>query len=41
MFLGIWLHHRVPEIGFYRIAYALLFLIGLKLIYDGVSAIIG
>ncbi len=41
MFLGIWLHHRVPEIWFYRIAYALLFLVGLKLLYDGGLAIIG
>ena len=38
MWLGIWLHRIVPEALFYRICYLLLFLAGLKLLYDGVSA---
>jgi uncharacterized membrane protein YfcA len=38
MWLGIWLHRIVPEAAFYRICYLLLFLAGLKLLYDGISA---
>lgn len=38
MWLGIWLHRIVPETIFYRICYVLLFLAGLKLLYDGGSA---
>jgi uncharacterized membrane protein YfcA len=38
MWLGIWLHRIVPEDIFYRVCYLLLFLAGLKLLYDGVSA---
>jgi len=35
MCLGIWMHRIVPETLFYRICYLLLFLAGLKLLYDG------
>ncbi len=35
--LGVWLHRRVSEAQFYRIAYVLLFLTGLKLIMDGLG----
>jgi uncharacterized membrane protein YfcA len=35
VYAGIWLHRRVSDVVFFRIAYALLFLVGLKLIYDG------
>ena len=35
VFLGIWLHHRIDEALFYRICYVLLFLTGVKLLYDG------
>ena len=38
MWLGIWLHRIVPEDVFYRVCYLLLFLAGLKLLYDGISA---
>lgn len=33
--IGIWLHHRIDEALLYRIWYTLLFLTGLKLVYDG------
>ncbi len=39
MWLGIWLHHRVPDELFYRIAYSLLLITGIKLFYDGVSGL--
>jgi uncharacterized membrane protein YfcA len=35
MWLGIWLHRVVPEDVFYRVCYLLLFVAGLKLLYDG------
>jgi hypothetical protein len=35
MWLGIRLHRIVPEWLFYRVCYSLLFLVGLKLLYDG------
>ena len=35
MWLGIRLHRVVPELLFYRICYGLLFIVGLKLLYDG------
>ena len=37
MWLGIWMHRSVPGEIFYRICYLLLFLAGLKLLYDGGS----
>jgi hypothetical protein len=35
MCLGIWMHRVVPETLFYRICYLLLFVVGVKLLYDG------
>jgi len=37
MGLGIWLHKRVSPLWFYRIVYALVFVVGLRLIYDGLG----
>ncbi len=37
MWLGIWLHGKVADATFYRLAYVLLFLAGLKLTWDGVT----
>lgn len=39
MLAGVWLTRRVPQEPFYKIAYASLFVISLKLIYDGASAV--
>ncbi|MDH3235343.1 MAG: sulfite exporter TauE/SafE family protein [Alphaproteobacteria bacterium] len=41
VWLGVWLHKRVPELLFYRIAYVLLFGTGLKLVWDGLSNTLG
>ena len=38
---GIWLARRVPEELFYRVAYFLMFLVSLWLIWQGASAVIG
>lgn len=35
---GVWLHKRVTDRLFFRLAYAMLFVVGLKLIYDGITA---
>ncbi len=35
--MGVWLHNRVTDQLFFRIAYGMLFLVGLKLVYDGLS----
>jgi uncharacterized protein len=37
--VGVWCVRRVPQLPFYRIAYACLFLAGLKLVSDGVMGI--
>jgi uncharacterized protein len=34
---GVWLHNRVTDRLFFRLAYTLLFVVGVKLIYDGVA----
>jgi hypothetical protein len=36
-YAGIWLHSRIPQDVFYRICYLLLFIVGLKLISDGLG----
>lgn len=36
VWLGVWLHNRVSEQAFFRVSYVLLFISGLKLIYDAV-----
>lgn len=38
MFAGIKLHDIIPEAPFFRVAYILIFVVSLKLIYDGLSA---
>lgn len=38
---GVWVHRRVSEVLFFRLCYAFVFLIGLKLIWDGLSALFG
>ena len=35
--IGVWLHRRVPDRLFFSIVYALLFVVGLKLIADGLG----
>jgi uncharacterized membrane protein YfcA len=40
-FVGIWLVRRVPNETFYKIAYALMFLISLELIRSGVLGVVG
>lgn len=37
IWLGVWLHARVSDWLFYRISYALLFITGAKLVWDGVT----
>lgn len=37
IWLGVWLHRRIPEAPFYRIAYALLFATGVKLVWDALA----
>ena len=37
IWLGVWLHRRIPEAPFYHVAYALLFTTGAKLIYDALA----
>lgn len=39
MLAGVWMVRRIPAKVFYQIAYVLIFLLGLKLIYSGVTAI--
>lgn len=38
MWLGFWLHQRISDAAFFRWAYILLFLAGLKLAWDGLAA---
>lgn len=33
--MGVWLHNRVTDRFFFRLAYTMLFVVGVKLIYDG------
>ena len=37
--LGVWLHRRVSDRFFFSFVYVLLFLVGLKLVYDSVNNI--
>lgn len=41
MLSGVWLHHRIPERPFYLICYVFVFLVGLKLLRDGVTGVFG
>lgn len=35
VYLGMWLHHKMSDALFYRIVYGIVFLCGVKLLYDG------
>lgn len=37
--LGVWLHKRVSDRIFFHFVYTMLFVVGLKLIYDGISGL--
>ena len=37
--LGVWLHNRVTDRFFFQVAYAMLFLVGVKLIFDGITSL--
>lgn len=37
IWIGVWLHRRIPERAFYAINYGLMLLVGIKLIYDALS----
>ncbi len=39
--LGLWIHRNIPDVVFYRVVVALLFLTGVKLCWDGVQPWIG
>ena len=39
--LGVWLHKRVNDRWFYRFCYAFVFVTGVKLLFDGVSGVLG
>jgi uncharacterized membrane protein YfcA len=40
IFCGVWLRKIIPEVLFYRLCYAFLFVTGIKLLYDGVTKLI-
>lgn len=40
IFCGVWLRKIIPEVPFYRLCYAFLFVTGVKLLYDGISKLI-
>ncbi len=37
--LGVWLHNRVTDRLFFLVAYAMLFLVGVKLMFDGITGL--
>lgn len=37
--MGVWLHNRVTDRFFFRAAYTILFIVGLKLMYDGITGL--
>jgi len=37
IWLGVWLHRRIPEAPFYHVAYTLLFATGAKLVWDALA----
>ena len=41
VYLGVWLHRRVSDRTFFWFVYVFLFLLGLRLIGDGISAVFG
>ena len=40
IWLGVWLHNRVTDRLFFHIAYTMLFLVGVKLVYDGLGGLL-
>lgn len=40
VYLGVYLHTRIPLLWFYRVCYALLLITGSRLLYQGLSALI-
>lgn len=38
VYTGVWLHRRVSDRFFFRLMYVLLFVVGCKLLYDGLTA---
>ena len=38
VYTGVWLHRRVSDSFFFRLMYVLLFVVGCKLLYDGITA---
>lgn len=41
MLLGMWLHRRISPDWFYRLCYLMVFAAGIKLVYDGGTALLG
>ena len=37
MMLGIWLHKIIPEKPFYRVCYAMVLVVGIKLLWDAIA----
>ena len=37
--IGVWLHRRVTDRFFFRVAYGMLFVVGVKLVYDGIAGV--
>lgn len=37
--LGVWLHNRVTDRFFFQVAYTMLFLVGVKLMFDGITSL--
>jgi len=37
MMLGIWLHNIIPEKPFYRVCYAMVLIVGVKLLWDAIA----
>jgi uncharacterized membrane protein YfcA len=38
--IGVWLHARVTDRLFFAFVYVLLFVVGLKLVYDGINGLV-
>ncbi len=36
---GVWLHKNVSDRFFFRVVYVLLFVVGCKLLYDGITGL--
>jgi len=40
-FSGVWVHNRVSETLFFRLCYGILFAVGAKLVFDGITGMLG